>query len=81
MQNSQSVSISHYHPPVSAPEGATFLHGMALQTYDVVGLRRGVIGVGSDLVPETLRPIAGHPDQDLESRTAADNLFHGKYVA
>ena len=79
MQNSQNVSISHYYPPVSHPKAQQSV--LALQTYDVVGLRRRVVGVGPDLVPETLRPIAGHPGQDPQSRTAVDNFFHVKYVA
>ena len=79
MQNSQHVSISHYYAPVSHPKAHQSV--LALQTYDVVGLRRRVIGVSPDLVPETLRPITGHLGQDLQSRTAVGNFFHSKYVA
>ena len=79
MQNSQHVAISHDYAPVSHPKAHQSV--LALQTYDVVGLRRRVIGVSPDLVPETLRTIAGHVGQDLQSRTAVGDFFHCKYVA
>ncbi len=78
MQDSQNVSISHHYPPVSDPQA--YQSVLALQMYDVVGLRRRIICVSPDLLPETLRPIAGHMRQDPQSRTAVGKLFHGECV-